>query len=257
MVPALPPFSLRAIPSTSLTIVRGGHFGLAGHHFIGWLPIPTAESFIQSGAGDHSIDPPNHFAYADADDTPEDLHATVEGIAEVKLSGPLAAPGRVHGKRLIHPHYEDCTRGGVNDIRRAIWDAATDLRHAYVGVKYIEGHHTDEWAVMYERWFGTYSKVGRDTVKKIIDYMWGKIRFASSTFVCRTGEDAGIPAKLCNYTLQPWGCCSVTDTSLDQSPKNESRSTEGSRTARTLPGQTHFSAWPAIEVATSKTSQLV
>ena len=241
MIPALPSFSL-GIPSTSLTSVRGGYFCLAGHHLIEWPPVPAADSFIQSGAGDHSIEPPNHFTHVDADGTPEDLNATVEGIGNVKLSGPLAAPRHIHDKRG-GPKFRGCTPVEIDDILAAIYTGWKDARRAASGTDELKESDKNEWATKYRRWFGPIIEARRGTVEKMLLYIESKVRFRRWAFLCRTGERAEYPAKICNYTLEPWGCYSVTDAYLDQSPTPEkSRSTKGSGTARLLPGQILFSA---------------
>ena len=215
---------------------------MARHHLIERLPVPVADSFIQSGAREHSIKPGNHFTYLEADDTPEDLNATVEGIANVKLlSGPLAAPRRVHDKR-DYATFERCTQAEVEGIQLAIYSIWQEASTAYFGIWGLKEKHNDGWAVRYKRWFGPYTKPRYKTVKKLVWFMAKKVRFKNFVFRCRTGERDRAPARLSNYALQPWDCYSVADTSLDQSPgPGESRSSKGSGTAWSLTVWVHFS----------------
>ena len=204
-----------------------------------WLPVPAADSFIQSGSGDHSIEPANHFTYVDADDAPEDLHATVEGIAKVKLSGPPAAPRHVHDKRLHRPLYDgECTREERKKMELAIISARRDLNRGWNNIHKLKESDNDWWAELYKRWFGPFTKRRHKVATTMILYIERKVRFRDFSILCRTGERATVPAKLSNYTLQLWDCYSVTDTPLDQSSRPEcynSWSTEGSGTARSLP----------------------
>ena len=185
-----------------------------------WLPAPAADRFTQSGTGDYPIEPPNPFTYVDADDTPKDLYATAEGIAKVKLPGSLAVPRSIHDKRvLLGPKIQECAKSDKVDIRAAIREAEEDLASAYSSVRNLKlgdaGLDTD----LFERWFGTYTDGGRSTVKGILSSMKRTVRFSSYTIRCEPMPDVGYPAEICNYTLQPWDCYSVTDTSLDQTPK--------------------------------------
>ena len=184
--------------------------------------VPAADSFIQSGGGDHSIKPANHSTYVDADDTPEDLNATVEGIANIKLSGPLAAPRHIHDKRG-GPTFRGCTPVEVNDILAAIYTGWKDARRAASGTDKLKmnDNNSNEWATKYRRWFGPIIEARRGTVEDMLLYIESKVRFRNWPFLCRTGERAAYPAKICNYTLEPWDCYSVTDAYLDQSTTPE------------------------------------
>ena len=71
-------------------------------------PVSAAYNLIQSGAGDYSIQPSNLFTYVDADGTPKDFYATVEGINKVNLSRDLAAEKtapkhKLWGKKITKP----------------------------------------------------------------------------------------------------------------------------------------------------------
>jgi len=52
-------------------------------------PVSATYNFTLSGTGNYSIEPLSLFTYLDVNGTLKDLHATVEDIAEVTLSGNL------------------------------------------------------------------------------------------------------------------------------------------------------------------------
>ena len=97
-------------------------------------------------------------------------------------------------------------------IAAGIHEAWDDTLTATTGINRVKSP-TNEWTVAYERWFGSpHTEGGKKTVYDTLFYMVRKVRFIDFIFDCRTRERATVPAKLCNYTLQPWDCYSVTDT---------------------------------------------
>ena len=222
MIPAPSPFAHQANsnPPASIAIVRGGHLRLAEHHLIiEWFLVPTAYSFTQFGAGDASIEPPNLFTYIGVDDIPKDLHATVEGVSKVKLSG-----GRVVPRHLPfssnEPKFSRCWPKDKQEVQNAIREAQRLVDRA---IAEIEGSdHTN-----FVTWFGGYSDYMANRVKENLIGFKACLNFAGYTIKCGYYDLDYLD--YCDISKQLQGRCSVTDTSLDQSPvKEKSRSTNNS-----------------------------
>ena len=212
MVPALSPFAHQANPSASLMIVSWGHFRLAEHHLIEWLPVPTTYSFTQSGAGDESIEPPNLSTYIDADDTPKDLQATVEGISKAKHSGNLVVPRHIRlGSN--RPRFQRCSATNVERIEDALRDAHGLVDRAIAEIE--RGGPQPN----FETWFGGYSDYMADKVLRNLDGF--KIHLDFSGYIIKCGYQGTTPTEIRKYPLQPQGRHSATDKSLDQSVRRK------------------------------------
>ena len=114
--------------------------------------MSTAYNFTRSGAGDYSIEPSNLFTYVDGDGALKDLYATVEDIAEVKLSGILAVSRHVYDK-CNSPRFQDCSWDEERDITSAAIKADTYAEESY---NYLEHIWSD--SVRYFRWFGWFAE---------------------------------------------------------------------------------------------------
>ena len=179
MIPALSPFAHQAnlIPPASPVIVRGGHLRLAEHHLIiEWFLVPTTYSFTQFGAGDDSIEQPNLFTYIGVDDIPKDLHATVEGVSKVKLSG-----GRVVPRHLPfssnEPKFSRCRSKDKQEVQNAIREAQRLVDRA---IAEVEGSdHTN-----FVTWFGGYSDYMANRVKENLIGLKAHLNFSGYTIKC-------------------------------------------------------------------------
>ena len=239
MILALSPFTHQTNPSASLPIVSGGHYRLAEHHLIEWLPVPATHSFTQPGTGDDSIEPPKPFTYVDADDTPKDMHTTVEGIARAKLSGDPDVPRQVHDKRSglsKEPKFTHCSPAKEQMIKDAVSDAYRALEGAIVELDRNHGPGS-----IFERWFG--SGTGPRVVRENLDGFKAHLDFSRYTFDCVNGDL--LPSKISKYTLQLRDLRPVTDrSSLDQSSDaKKSRSMTPSGTSCRVPNRLKSSAW--------------
>lgn len=109
-----------------------------------------------------------------ADSTLKNLYATVEDIAEVKLSGSLAAP-RAHNKRAS---FNGCSG---NQQAQLITAAANAQAYASGSFTYLKGMSSG--TPRYTTWFGTYVQHRKD----IVQNHFGLIRshqFSSFTYYC-------------------------------------------------------------------------
>ena len=122
-------------------------------------PVPAAYSFTQSGRRDYFIEPSNLFTYIDADGTPKDLYATVEGIAKVKLSGHPAISRHVHDKRIKSKLEVDCKFKQQQIVERAIRRAQDVATAAYSSLK------SKTVPDAYKTWFGAYDSKRKRQVR--------------------------------------------------------------------------------------------
>ena len=208
MIQALLPFSLQTNLSGSLVIVSSGHLRLTEYHLIEWLLVPSTYSFAQSEAGDDSIEPSNLFAYIDADETPKDLHATVEGIAKAKHSHNLAASRNPHDKRIgwrpggsdSKPSFKHCSGERRDIIKWAAEDAQVALDRAIAVSERIveEGPSADRG--YYRTWFGTYSEARAHTVWSKLRRIKPNLSFLGFTYDCKCNE--ALPSDIGKHTLQ-------------------------------------------------------
>lgn len=156
-------------------------------------PVSTAYNFTRSGAGDYTIEPSNLFTYVDADSILKDLYATVEGVAEVTLSGNLAVP-RSRDKRAS---FTGCSPENQSDLDIA---ASNAQKYATVAFEYLKPIWGLTGPPRYTTWFGTYTPHRKD----IAQYHFGKIRnnqFSSFTYHC-TCTDPSIFSYVRAYIFQ-------------------------------------------------------
>jgi len=210
----LSPFSLLARQPTSLTIVSGTVSILLTRGLMGSSSVSAAYDFTRSGAGYYSIKPSGLFIYVGGDGTPKGLYAIVEDVAEVKLSGNLAAP-RIHDKRAS---FIGCTSARQSQLRTAISSAQTAANRAYSYIQSISSG-----TVRYTTWFGTYTASRKSTVQN-------RFRLISSNLLSNfiydcTCTTPGTDAYICTYIFRLTNCPSVTDGSLDQIPTSSEGST--------------------------------
>ena len=207
MIPVFSPFSLRELPSLSLMTVSGSSF-LASYNLTEQPPVSAAYDFTRSGAGDYSIEPSNLFTYVDTDGTPKDLHATVEDIVKVKLSGDLAVPRRVHNKRDFY----GCSTEEQKILDIAIRVAEPQVEATLTYLKRMRGS-----TERYETWFGKYDEGRKDAVRTVFQRISDNTAFAALTYdcTCPKPKKPTTVAYVCTYIFQPWDHYPVTDKSLD------------------------------------------
>jgi len=156
------------------------------------LPVSTVYNFTKSGSGDYSIKPSNLFTYVDPDGTPKNLYATVEDVAEVKLSGNLAVT-RVHDKRA---GFLSCSAPRWSQINTAITNAEDYAELAYSHLRGISTSTT-----RYNTWFGNYTASRKSTVENHFRLMDSN-KFSSFTYDCYCAIP-GIYAYVCAYNIHP------------------------------------------------------
>ena len=145
-------------------------------------------NFTRSGAGDYSVKPLNLFTYVDVGGTPKNLYATVEDIAEVKLSGNLVV-SRVDDKRDSYP--------GCTADSRLVLAATAATAQEYVNEAYSYLKAILSGTPRYSLWFGVYDVSRKSTVQ---DHFWhiGSNDFSSFTYNCNCPhEDQGSFAFVC------------------------------------------------------------
>jgi len=131
-------------------------------------------NFTRSGAGAYSIEPSTLFTYVDADGTPKDIHATVEDVAKVKLSGNLAV-SRVRDKRA--------TLTNCKWLERVLLDDAIESAQTYASktYSYIWGMSRD--SRRYRTWFGNYNAINRIVVESHFQKI-NSHKFSDFTYDC-------------------------------------------------------------------------
>jgi peptidyl-Lys metalloendopeptidase len=118
--------------------------------------LSAAYNFTQSGSGDYTVEPSNLFTYVDADGTPKELYATVDDVAQFKLSGNLAV-SHDHDKRAT---FVSCSAARRTLINTAAASAQTYTNNAY---SYLVGLSSGR--PRYRTWFGTYTASRKSTVQ--------------------------------------------------------------------------------------------
>ena len=182
IIPALLPFSLPAIPSSSLVIVSWPRSSLTHRASSHGFSVSAIYGLTRSSTGDYySIEPSNKFTYVDADGRPKDLYATVEGIAKVKLPGDLATSRRIHNKR--DNSYIDCSPVQQEEIVMAGGSAQMIVEEAYTYMS-----HVTFGSERYEKWFGPYEDHNRDIILETFQNIWQNTDFLSYTYDCSTCE---------------------------------------------------------------------
>ena len=114
------------------------------------IPVSAAYNFSLSGAGNYSIKPSSLFTYIDhVDGTPKDLHATVEDIPEVRLSGNLIV-SRVLNRR--DGERQGCTPLQSFNLDLAIGEADVLIEDAilFLGTRMNSPSPPPRWTT----WFG-------------------------------------------------------------------------------------------------------
>ena len=159
---------------------------LAGRHLTERSPASLYD-FAHSGGGDYSIKPSNLFTYIDADGTPKDLHATVEGIAKVRLSGDLTISWRVHNKRAT---FNNCSPEDEDDLKAAIESAHDLVTEAY---KYLR--RISSGTPRYTAWFGTYRLNFKKAVEHTFEQMTAEDQFTRLSYTCDPACSGAKPEK--------------------------------------------------------------
>lgn len=144
--------------------------------------------FARSGAGDYSIGPSNVFTYVDGDGSLKDLYASVEGIAEVKVSGDrLAAhlPLRGRGKdKDMSVTFDRCS-----DKEQAILTAAAEVADRLIAETYTYVQDLNDSTVRYTTWYGAHNE-NRMT---LLRWQWRsmtenpKTRLSALAYICDCG----------------------------------------------------------------------
>lgn len=188
--------------------------------------MSASYNFAESSAGDYLIEPSSHFTYVCADGTPKSLYATVEDVAEVKLSGNLTV-SRVHDKRAAYP--------GCTADNRLVLAAAASRAEEYANEAYSYLKSKSSVTPRYKLWFGHYT----DARKRIVQTKFLLIAstgFSGFTYNCnclRNSEHPDWSAYVGAYVFQSW-CKSVTDKSLDQILINSGLSTSALSSGQSL-----------------------
>ena len=125
-------------------------------------PVSAAYDFIQSDAGVYSVEPSNLFTHVDANGTPQDLRATVDGIAKIKLSRDLAFywPGKGKGREK-NATFHGCSESQQTEINLAAAAAEKAIAETYSYIKKLK-RSTNR----YTTWYGTYDAFRKGIVEK-------------------------------------------------------------------------------------------
>lgn len=183
------PSSILALPSISPMIVSRYDGGLDSR--INRFPVFAAYNFTQSGAGNYSIEPSNLFTYVDADGTPKNFHADLEGTIEVNLSGTLAV-SRVHDKRAS---FVSCSSTRKSQLNSAASSAQNYASKAYSYLKSIS-----KSTRRYKTWFGTYTSSRKSTVQSHFRLISSR-KYSSFTYDCSCTTSSTY-AYVCAYLLR-------------------------------------------------------
>ena len=174
------------------------------------LPVPATYGFTQPRAGDDSIGPSNPFIYVGVEDTPKDLDATVEGIANDELSRNLFVPRHVHDKRARgrteelssgSPRIQGCSDLQEQAIKSFIGLSQELLKYGISALR-TPGSSSESRA-NFVLWFGEYSESRSHTVLNNLGRISGHLSFSGFTIQCGgCNEELGYPARLGKHTLQ-------------------------------------------------------
>ena len=235
LTPIIPPVSLLSlleIPSMPPTIV-GGSPGLLSIYLTERSPASAAHNLTQSGAGDHSIEPPVLSTYVDADGVPKDFYTTVDGITGVGLSGDLAAykrgfkkfnPKKYKPKKYKpkkpkpntlgkEPKFDSCPTHREMEILAIATEAEEIIDKTYAYVKKLKRP-----TPRYITWYGTDPGTGMDGIKRHWKKMSKNELTRLTTFnygcSCPKGEKGAIVYGPCIFQLR--NGYFVVDKSLDQ-----------------------------------------
>jgi len=171
-------------------------------------PVSAAYNFTISGAGNYSIEPSSLFTYVDPDGTLKVLHATVEDIAEVRLSGNLIV-SRAFDRRALR----DCTFSQRVAIVAAYAEAVIRIHNA---IDFLTAMSLINPPPRWTTWFGPLNGCKRDHVRNVFQLML--IRGIGFDYNCN--QCIGYPqatSYVRAYIFQSWDYCySVNDRSLDQ-----------------------------------------
>ena len=165
-------------------------------------PVSATYNFTLSGTGNYSIEPSSHFTYLDVNGTLKDLHATVEDIAEVRLSGNLIV-SRAFDRRALR----DCTSIDLIYFAHAIEEARARITDAIAFISQMidtGGDPPPRW----KTWFGprrAHCDAGR--VRDVFNNM---IEHGLNNLDYRCGRCDATPlltAFLRAHIFQSWDCC--------------------------------------------------
>ena len=181
-----------------------------------------------------------------------DLHATIEGIANVKLSDNLVVSRHVHDKRISwrpgsgsssssKPRFKRCSSLEKTVLGFASEHAQKLLAEAISSL--MPDKSRSSYEAKFELWFGGYSESKGHTVRNNLGRISSFFPFSAFTFGCDCHEHTS-PIKR-RRTLQWWDCRSVTDRSLNQPRATLSSSATPSGALRELSKRVHLSALPA------------
>jgi len=171
-------------------------------------PVSAAYNFTLSGVGNYSIKPSNLFTHVDVDGSPKDLYATVEDIAEVRLSGNLIA-SRVLNRRT--GVVSGCTEDQSSEIHSAIYEADFLITGA---IRFLDNMNQNNPPSRWTTWFGVLQPCRKIFVRNVFTLMeqFGLINF---NYDCGCNRP-DLTSYLRAYIFQSWDYCySVTDRSLD------------------------------------------
>jgi len=171
-------------------------------------PVSAAYNFTLSGAGNYSVGPSNLFTYVDVNGTLKDLHANVEDIAEVRLSGDLVV-SRVLDRR--EGLTVACSKDQYSELSTAIIAAYGLVRRAIIFIKDMDHENPPpRWIT----WFGVSPPCAMDWAPRVFQMILS-FGFNNFNYDCRCDRPDLIFSSA--YIFQSWNYCySATDRSLDQ-----------------------------------------
>ena len=172
-------------------------------------PVSAAYNFTLSGAGNYSIKPSSLFTYIDVNGTLKDLHATVEDVAEVTLSGNLIVSRALDRRDLT---ILDCTDMQTLGLRDALRGASRVLKGT---IAFLTSMNKETLPFRWTTWFGYTDECRMEYVRRV--YYSVGANLLKFTYQCSPCENYPYITHVCAYIFQSWDYCyPVTDRSLDQ-----------------------------------------
>jgi len=182
-------------------------------------PVSAAYNFTSSGVGNYSIKPSNLFTHVGVGGTPKEIYATVEEIAEVRLSGNLAV-SRVLDKR-------ESARLGCSDMRTVIINGVIEIAHIYVdgAIGFIDAMNRADPPLRWTTWFGRGHSCRITRIRSVfwlmqdhdvMDGEYGGIRTVNFDCNCNR-PDVVTYSSSSVYIFQSWVIRSLTDLLISSS----------------------------------------
>ena len=164
----------------------------AGHLLMESPPVSATYDLTRSGAGGHSIEPPNLFNHLDARGTPQ--HSR-------DLAG-VGPPQDLH-KLTFTP---SCGSDRRPDVINAI---VVSKQYITAAIEYLENQNDK---AIYVRWFGTYDHHRADRVVQVLTWLRNQ-RISEARVGCQCTDDSE-PFQ-CTYIFRSWNRHSVVNEALE------------------------------------------